>query len=484
MRTVSGYLCAIPFVAALSISFAVAAPDVELLVAARNGDPKLVAQLLAQGASVNAREQKPPNVGRTPLHYAASGYKAAGQGLHLDVARLLVEKGADVNAQAVGGYTPLHVASGLGNAPMVTYLLSKRADPNAMDKRGTPLTAAVVQGHLSVVRLLLKAGANMDIAGDLGRPIDMISPIASWTPDHDAIFIALIDAGANVKPREKGGNPLTFAISRGRTKVALALIGKGAVVNAFAVEAAGTRADREVVDALIRQNPKVFTGDGVGSTLLHGAVCSKDPAFFDWVLKQTPDVNARGYEGKAPLHMAARCGNAQAINALIAKHADVNRKDDKGNAPISELHGTKLTPCLKLLLDARADPNVESARGSTPLMSAVYMNDPEFARLLIVRGADVNRKNRFGQTALHESARLYKVETAGALLESKDLRVDERNDKGETALHMAAKSGAPEMVAMLLKRGANRTLRTPEGKTALELADRGGPYKATADLLR
>ena len=113
------------FAATLCIAVAAEASDADLLVAARNGDPKLVEQLLAQGASVNAREQKPPNVGRTPLHYAAGGYNLPGPALHLEVARLLVEKGADVNAKAEGGYTPLHVSSGLRNASIVSFLLSK-----------------------------------------------------------------------------------------------------------------------------------------------------------------------------------------------------------------------------------------------------------------------------------------------------------------------------------------------------------------------
>jgi ankyrin repeat protein len=457
------------------------ASDADLLVAARNGDPRLVEQLLAQGASVNAREQKPPNVGRTPLHYTAGGYNLPGPALHLEVARLLVEKGADVNAKAEGGYTPLHVASGLRNTSMVSFLLSKGADPNAVDKHGTPLTAAVLQGHLEIVRLLLKAGANPDIPGELGRPIDMIHWAANWYPEHDAIFSALIEARADVKPGAKGNNPLYSAVSRGRTKVALAMIDAGAIINGAVVEVAGARADRQVVDALIRRNPKIFAGEGLGSTVLHGAVCSEDAAFFDWVLKRTPDVNARGNEGKTPLHGAARCDNAAAIRALIARGADVNRKDDKGGAPINQLYGVGLVPSLEVLLDAGADPDIESG-GSTPLMNGVYMNDAEFVRVLVARGADVNRKSR-GATALHEAVRLENLGPAAALLESKQLRVDERNDRGQTALHLAVRVGGAQLVAMLLKRGADPTLRTPEGKTARQLAEEHGG-KPTVELPR
>jgi len=460
--------------------------DGKLLLAARNGDPKRVSELLRQGATADAREKKQPNVGRTPLHYAAGGYRTAGPGKHVEAAKLLLAKGADVNAKAQGGYTPLHVASGLGNAEMAAFLLANGADANAKDRRGTPLAAAAQAGKLEVVKLLLARGADANAVDSSGhRPLDLISFIGTWYDSHDEIFIRILEAGASLAPPERGHSPIVAAMRRGRPKLVLAMLDKGGGADGALVELIGSGAHREVLEALLARNVPVFTGEGVGATLLHGAACTKDVAFFDWVLANTPDVNVRAKDGRTPLHKAARCANADTIARLLARQADVNALSTDGAAPINELHGGDTLPILRTLLDAGANPNISSKDGRTPLMGAVYVSSTDSARLLLERGADVNAKNRWGRTALHEAARLYKVEVAEVILGAKDLKVDEPNDVGDTALHMVARSGGPRLVPLLLKRGADKSLRAKDGKTALEIAEsRGGPWKETADLLR
>jgi ankyrin repeat protein len=88
--------------------------------------------LLERGAEVDAR-------GRgwmtgTPLHSAASGDHAA-------VALVLVEAGADTNARQSGGWTPLHSAAHNGNAELVALFLAHGADPTATNDEGTSVLA-------------------------------------------------------------------------------------------------------------------------------------------------------------------------------------------------------------------------------------------------------------------------------------------------------------------------------------------------------
>lgn len=461
--------------------------DGKLLLAARNGDPKQVLEFLRQGANVDARERMQPNFGRTPLHYAAGVYRAAGPRKHLEVAKLLLAKGADVNARAQGGYTPLHVASGnYGNGHVAALLLANGADVNAKDRRGTPLAAAALAGKLEVVKLLLSQGADPNVVDSNGhRPLDLIISVGTWYDRHDEIFIRILEAGASLAPPERGHSPIAAAMRRGRPKLVLAMLDKGGGADAALVEHIGSGAHREVLEALLARNVAVFTGEGVGATLLHGAACTKDVAFFDWVLANTPDVNVRAEDGSTPLHKAARCANADTTAKLLARQADVNALNTDGAAPINELHGGNTLSILRTLLDAGANPNISSKDGRTPLMGTVYVSSPVSARLLLERGANVNAKNRWGRTALHEAARLYKVEVAEVILGAKDLKVDEPNDEGETALHMVVRSGGPRLVPLLLKRGADKSLRGKDGKTALEIVEsKGGPWKEIADLLR
>jgi ankyrin repeat protein len=72
------------------------------------------------------------------------------------VARLLLDKGADIDEQDDSGSTALLYACMNGRVPMVRLLLEKGADPTIASAQGwIPLTRAAVKGHLEVVRLLL-----------------------------------------------------------------------------------------------------------------------------------------------------------------------------------------------------------------------------------------------------------------------------------------------------------------------------------------
>ena len=82
-------------------------------VAASVGNIQAVKQHLAAGTDVNAKEED--LLGWTPLHYAVSL-------VYLEVAELLIAKGADVNAKNDGGETPLDKAK---NKPKITDLLRK-----------------------------------------------------------------------------------------------------------------------------------------------------------------------------------------------------------------------------------------------------------------------------------------------------------------------------------------------------------------------
>ena len=61
---------------------------------------------------------------------------------HIDVMRILIDKGADVNAKNKNGATALILAADKGNAEIVSFLIDKGADVNAKDGNGTALMLA------------------------------------------------------------------------------------------------------------------------------------------------------------------------------------------------------------------------------------------------------------------------------------------------------------------------------------------------------
>jgi len=121
-----------------------------LHLAAFFGKPEIARALLDAGAPVDTYTAN--DLANQPLHAAAAGR-------HLEVCRLLLAAGADVNATQHGGYTPLHEAAQHGDIEMVELFLSAGADPTAHVPEGTPADMADAAGHQDVARRLREVEA-------------------------------------------------------------------------------------------------------------------------------------------------------------------------------------------------------------------------------------------------------------------------------------------------------------------------------------
>jgi ankyrin repeat protein len=121
-----------------------------LHLAAFFGKPEVARMLLDAGASVDTYTTN--DFANQPLHAAAAGR-------HLEVCRVLVAAGADVNATQHGGYTPLHEAAQHGDVEMVELFLSAGADPSLRVAEGTPADLAEAAGHPDVARRLREVAA-------------------------------------------------------------------------------------------------------------------------------------------------------------------------------------------------------------------------------------------------------------------------------------------------------------------------------------
>jgi ankyrin repeat protein len=109
--------------------------------AARTRDIKTVQQELDEGVEVDVLNGRATNGdgGNTALWFAAQGPDAGG----LEVARLLIHAGANINRQCEHGRTALHMAAAWGHLDVVQLLLENGADASISDDKGmTPLMIA------------------------------------------------------------------------------------------------------------------------------------------------------------------------------------------------------------------------------------------------------------------------------------------------------------------------------------------------------
>ncbi|KAK6518203.1 hypothetical protein TWF506_005362 [Arthrobotrys conoides] len=128
-----------------------------LKYAADNGDEKMVALLLQNGANPHLLDQYPTMV-----------FNAAMKG-HISTIQLLLDNGIDIDAKGYNDQTLLAYAASRGHLGIVQLLLDRGANIHAADNKGqTPLWKAALKGQPAVVRLLLERGSGVDHIGFSG----------------------------------------------------------------------------------------------------------------------------------------------------------------------------------------------------------------------------------------------------------------------------------------------------------------------------
>ena len=281
-----------------------------LYIASTHGYADVVVSLIDRGANLSARcrdwnRDSEDRAWWTPLH-------AAIYHNHPDIARLLIEGGADPEARSGDDQTALYMASPRGHADVVRLLIDSGADLNAKSRDWarhglkvgwTPLHAAIDKNHRDIVLLLLDCGADPEIR-------------SSW--DETALYMAssrgcadivkqLISHGADPNVECQGWTPLHVASHCGRPEIAKILLEHGAnpnVANHFGQSALHSTSDVTVVELLSEYGVNVGSRDKLGWTPLHKAAYDLNPQILVALLDRGADPHAQTNKRETPFQLA------------------------------------------------------------------------------------------------------------------------------------------------------------------------------------
>jgi uncharacterized protein len=193
--------------------------DQALIAAAGKGDLLAVERLIREGASVAARDGR----GRTAL-------LAATHGNHVPVARALIEAGADVNAKDDMQDSPFLYAGAEGRIEILTMTLPTADLKSTNRYGGTALIPAAHHGHTEAVRILLATPIDKDHVNRLGWTALLEAVIlGDGGAVHAEIVRLLVEAGANVNIADREGvASLQHAKRRGYAGMVRILEARGA----------------------------------------------------------------------------------------------------------------------------------------------------------------------------------------------------------------------------------------------------------------
>lgn len=494
---------------------------------AQLGHQECVRALLNKGANVNISANSP---GRhwygqgtdTALYWAALGG-------FTEVCKVLIEKGADVNATS-----PLHAAAKRAHRETISLLLENGAMIDLEDRRGqTALQLAVDSEHDEAALLLLEKGADysntrrnvlgktvLHVAAENGRvsvlkwliraKVDLhaLTPDGCYNGRYSALALAvqhnhteaartLIEAGADVRweTQEHGQTLLHLAVRSGTVEM-LRLVCESILATTSAAEGAESEsswfADGESRTAMITD-----------ASVLAAELGRED--YFNYLATKGAAANGVDSCGLTALHRAASEGHDAMVQSLIRNHqADIEAKDYKGWSALHHACGKRNATTVSLLLSSGASQAVDSLteEGETPLHLAVLRAikraeynpgrakweqeaDPKYrtsamevVNLLLKHGANAQAVlpasawRGSGQTVLHLAVRASDAELVTLLSES-SVNMDMDDMDGYTALHMAAAARNVGMVKLLLDLGSFIDAKDAAGRTPLHLVVSG-----------
>ena len=434
--------------------------------AADYGQNDVVALLIANGASINAKTKD----GETPLMLSAQSGKYG-------TAELLIKAGADVNIQDENFHSALFFAEKKNNKKMVALLLQHHAKPVEMGKIAqkeaiSAYYAAIDSYDVAKVKQIIYAKkVDIDTPAASGKSIIRLLSSTSSVDDHDDkamgdIVAFLVRQGANIDEEEGfGQHLLASAMERNRIEVINALLDRGVAPTGREVGGSFIYLnDRKSIKKLLKLNPELLYAQGLfDDTIFSSREAKKDFVFFEFLIK-LGDPKHKDAQGYTMLHRyLAQAGDEQNalkyVRALQRQGCDINaRTNNEASLLMIALDKAASLELIKYIVEAGGDVNAKTTQKWYVAHSASIAKADVLA-YLIKKGMNVEvvtyAKEKMPLVKAIEKNNEASLEY---FITSKSLNYVDFT--GKRALNYAQDKENPKIIAILKKHGA--VASTPE----------------------
>ena len=437
--------------------------NIPLLVAISEGNEQIVKLLLDKGAEVEALDE--------------NGCPAVWKALSLEkpgIAAMLLAKGANASFRDKDGNTLLMIATRHGYREIIGILLTKKVDTNLVNAKGdTALMMAAAAGDMSIVSVLWENGATSNAENADGFTALDFSSRSGQTQVANALKKAGAKSGYVLRKEL-----MLAAAHSGDNEILKKVIARQTDVNSrlenedSALILAIRKGHRDTVDLLLKHGADVTVPEREHRrTPLILAYQEGDTGIVRLLLQKGADPRVATKDVGSPLNMAARDGRKEMMDLFLREGVGIDAKSLTEAFRLASLKGH--AEVCDLLLERGADVNATDENGSSPLMVSVRAGRTDIAKFLVNKGANINSADEFRDTPLIVASLKGYKDIVKLLLE-KRVDVNAKNNNGVSALYQSISAGEMDLARLLLDSGADVNVEPLRGEPLLAVAYASG----------